>query len=110
MQRGLGAWVCIFLLSTCFATSAAAQELGSTSAGKDYAQRVCAACHDIEKDDVALFTDVPSFQEIADTQGMSPRALRVWLQTSHPNMPDIIIPADDMDNVIAYIMSLKTPK
>jgi hypothetical protein len=57
-----------------------------------------------------MFTDVPSFQEIADTQGMSPRALRVWLQTSHPKMPDLIIPADDMDNVIAYIMSLKTPR
>lgn len=106
MQRRLGAWACIFLL----ATSAAAQELGSTSAGKDYAQRICAACHDIEKGDVALFTDVPSFQEIADTQGMSPRALRVWLQTSHPKMPDLIIPADDMDNVIAYIMSLRTPR
>jgi hypothetical protein len=53
---------------------------------------------------------VPSFQEIADTQGMSPRALRVWLQTSHPKMPDLIIPADDMDNVIAYIMSLRTPR
>jgi cytochrome c2 len=106
MQRGLGAGVCIFLL----ATSATAQELGSPSAGKEYAQRVCAACHDIEKGDDALFTDLPSFQEIADTQGMSPRALRVWLQTSHPNMPDIIIPADDMDNVIAYIMSLRSPR
>jgi mono/diheme cytochrome c family protein len=106
MQRSLGVLACTFLL----ATSTAAEELGSTSAGKVYAQRVCAACHDVEKDDVALFTDVPSFQQIADTQGMSPRALRVWLQTSHPNMPDLIIPPDDMDNVISYIMSLKTPK
>jgi mono/diheme cytochrome c family protein len=106
MRRCLHALAWMLLL----ATSTAAVELGSASAGKDYAQRVCAACHDIEKDDVALFTDVPSFQEIADTQGMSPRALRVWLQTSHPKMPDLIIPADDMDNVIAYIMSLKTPR
>lgn len=106
MPRSLGALVCALLL----ATNAAAVELGSTSAGRDYAQRVCAACHEIEKGTAALFTDVPSFQEIADTQGMSPRALRVWLQTSHPNMPDLIIPPDDMDNVIAYIMSLPTPK
>jgi mono/diheme cytochrome c family protein len=106
MPRSFGALTCALL----FTTSAAAVELGSESAGKDYAQRICAACHDIEKDDVALFTDVPSFQEIADTQGMSPRALRVWLQTSHPNMPDLIVPPDDMDNVIAYIMSLRTPK
>jgi cytochrome c2 len=106
MPRTFAVLACALLL----AGNAAAVELGEKSAGQDYAKRVCAACHDIEKGDVALFTDVPSFQEIADTQGMSPRALRVWLQTSHPNMPDLIIAPDDMDNVIAYIMSLKTPK
>jgi hypothetical protein len=41
---------------------------------------------------------------------MTPRALVVWMSTSHPNMPDLIIPPDDMDNVIAYIMSLRTKK
>jgi hypothetical protein len=93
-----------------FCTNAYAVELGSKDAGHDYAQRICFACHDIEKGDIGLFNAVPSFQKIADTQGMSPLALRVWLQTSHPNMPDLIITPDDMDNVIAYIMSLKTPK
>jgi hypothetical protein len=41
---------------------------------------------------------------------MTARALAVWLQTSHPTMPDFIIPPGDMDNVIAYIMSLRTPR
>jgi hypothetical protein len=41
---------------------------------------------------------------------MTPRALVVWLTTSHPNMPDIILAPDDMDNVVAYIMSLRTKK
>jgi mono/diheme cytochrome c family protein len=91
-------------------SAAAAVELGNKERGLAYAQQVCADCHAVEKDTSYLFTDIPSFQEIADTQGMSPRALAVWLQTSHPNMPDLIIPPDDMDNVIAYIMSLRTPK
>ncbi|MCZ7595452.1 cytochrome c [Hyphomicrobium sp.] len=89
---------------------ASAVELGDKDAGHAYAQKVCADCHAVEKDTNFLFTDIPSFQEVADSQGMSPRALAVWLQTSHPNMPDFIIPPDDMDNVIAYIMSLRTPK
>jgi hypothetical protein len=32
---------------------------------------------------------------------------RVWMQTSHPGMPDLILEPQDMDNVIAYILSLK---
>ena len=34
-------------------------------------------------------------------------ALTVWLTTSHPTMPNIIVEPPDMDNVIAYILSLK---
>ncbi len=52
--------------------------------------------------------DAPSFQSVADTTGMSARALVVWLQTSHPTMPDLILKPDEMDNVVAYIMSLRT--
>ena len=39
---------------------------------------------------------------------MTERALAVWLQNPHPNMPNFILPQADMDNVIAYIMSLKS--
>jgi mono/diheme cytochrome c family protein len=89
---------------------ALAVELGNAAAGLEYAQKVCADCHAVEEDTVRHFTDVPSFQEVADTDGMTARALVVWLTTSHPNMPDIIVPPDDMDNVVAYIMSLRTKK
>lgn len=85
-------------------------ELGDKDKGHAYAQKFCADCHPVEKDENVLFGDVPSFQEVADSEGMSPRALAVWLRTSHPNMPDFIIPPDDIDNIIAYIMSLRTPK
>jgi mono/diheme cytochrome c family protein len=95
---------------TALSIPAAAVELGNKEAGHAYAEKHCSGCHAIDKDATLLFSDVPSFQEIADTQGMSPQALVVWFQTSHPNMPDLIIPPDDMDNVIAYIMSLRTPK
>jgi mono/diheme cytochrome c family protein len=89
---------------------ALAVELGNAAAGLEYAQKVCADCHAVEPDTAMLFSQVPSFQEVADTTGMTPRALVVWLTTSHPNMPDIILAPDDMDNVVAYIMSLRTKK
>jgi mono/diheme cytochrome c family protein len=89
---------------------AVAVELGNATAGLEYARKVCADCHAVDNDTVMLFSQVPSFQEVADTEGMTPRALVVWLSTSHPNMPDLIIPPDDMDNLVAYIMSLRTKK
>lgn len=91
-------------------TAAGAVELGNAQLGKEYAAKVCADCHDIEPGgEFSTNPAAPSFQEVADTQGMSPRALAVWLQSSHPTMPDFILADDQIDNLIAYIMSLKTP-
>ncbi|CAN1721235.1 Subtilisin-like protease SBT4.7 [Hyphomicrobium sp. 1Nfss2.1] len=107
MQRVVG------LLALCLSVlviPAGAVELGNKEEGHAYAQKFCTECHAIEKDESMLFSEVPSFQEVADSEGMSPRALSVWLRTSHPNMPDFIIPPDDIDNLVAYIMSLRTPK
>jgi mono/diheme cytochrome c family protein len=91
--------------------AAAAQDLGTPELGKEYAARGCVECHDVEaRGEISPNPDAPSFQSVADTPGMSARALAVWLQTSHPTMPNLIIKPDDMDNVIAYIMSLRTPR
>ena len=49
------------------------------------------------------------FQTVANAPGMTEMALTVWLQTSHPTMPNIILEQDDLRNVVAYIRSLKTP-
>jgi hypothetical protein len=39
---------------------------------------------------------------------MTDRTLRVWLQSSHPTMPNFILTTDERNNVIAYILSLKS--
>ncbi len=101
---------CLVLLLPVLTLAAGAVELGDKEKGHAYAQKFCADCHGVEKGEHVLFGDVPGFQDVADSEGMSPRALAVWLRTSHPTMPDLIIPPDDIDNVIAYTMSLKTPK
>jgi hypothetical protein len=90
---------------------AAAVELGNAAVGHDYARDVCAECHAVEKGEtISPILEAPPFQEVADTQGMSARALVVWLQSPHPTMPDLILPAQDADNVIAYILSLRSPR
>lgn len=38
---------------------------------------------------------------------MSRTALIVWFQTPDPTMPNLVLDAEDLDNVIAYILGLK---
>jgi hypothetical protein len=38
---------------------------------------------------------------------MSPTALQAALRTSHRTMPNIILDADEMRDVVAYILTLK---
>jgi mono/diheme cytochrome c family protein len=87
---------------------AAAQE-ADIDAGAAYAKQVCAACHAmLANQENSPLLEAPPFQEVADTPGMTELALSVWLQSSHPTMPNIVLKQDDLRNVIAYIRSLKT--
>jgi hypothetical protein len=36
--------------------------------------------------------------------------LNVRMQTPHPAMPNLIIPIEERDNLISYIMSLRVPR
>lgn len=76
-------------------------------AGKAYAEDVCAACHAVRAGETSspVFEATP-FQNVADTPGMTELALSVWLQSSHPTMPNIVLSQDEMRNVTAYIRSL----
>lgn len=107
-MRTINLAVAIFMLTSL---AAAAVELGDAKQGQEYAKQVCAECHGVEAgEEFSPVADAPSFQDVADTPGMSPRALAVWLQSPHPTMPNLILPTDVSDNVIAYIMSLRTPR
>lgn len=90
--------------------SAEAQQIGNVADGLAYARAHCAECHGVETtgEDFSPNVDAPDFSVVANTPGMTERALLVWLQTSHPTMPNFMIPAEARDDLVAYIMSLKT--
>lgn len=102
-------YVAITLLLASLPLSARAEQLGDAGKGQIYARTHCAECHAVEPaaDDISPDFAAPRFADVANTPGMTERALAVWLQTSHPTMPDFIIPEADRDDIIAYIMSLK---
>lgn len=84
----------------------AAEDAGDPQAGFEYAKQVCSVCHGISEEKSPL-PKATRFREVADRPGMTGTALAVWMQTSHPTMPNIIVEKNDMLNVIAYILSLK---
>jgi mono/diheme cytochrome c family protein len=89
------------------AASAAAQE-GDVAAGQAYAKQVCAECHAVlPNEQISPLPEAPTFQNVANMRGMTEMALSVFLQTSHPTMPNIVLKPDDLRNVVAYIVSLK---
>jgi len=94
-----------FVLTSATAVIAAEKE-GDPQAGFEYAHAYCATCHGISEEKSPL-PQAPRFRHVADTTGMTATALQVWMQTSHPTMPNIIVEPKDMRDIIAYILSLK---
>lgn len=91
------------------APAGAAAQDADVEAGAAYAEQVCAACHAVlANEQYSPLPEAPTFQSVADTPGMTELALTVFLQSSHPTMPNIILTQDEMRNVVAYIRSLKT--
>jgi mono/diheme cytochrome c family protein len=86
-----------------------AQEVGQPGQGALLAKQVCAECHAVTKGAVASPNpSAPAFETLASTPGITSTALFAALQTSHRTMPNLVFKGDDMVNVIAYILSLKS--
>jgi tetratricopeptide (TPR) repeat protein len=87
---------------------AEAIDVGDAREGLAYAQRVCATCHNVlRKNAASPNKQAPPFTAIANTPGMSVTGLTVWSRTSHRTMPNLVIEPADMDDLIAYILSLR---
>ncbi len=85
-----------------------AAELGDPARGSEFAQVVCAECHAVLPENrTSPVAAAPSFKAIANSPGMTHMALIVWFHSPHPTMPQLVLETEDMDNVIAYILSLK---
>ena len=106
---------CAILGLIVFAVTAAescnplwAQNIGNAREGAMLARQVCAECHGVLANDTKSPNPMaPTFVSAAAAPGMTERALRVWLQSPHPTMPNLVLTNDQKDNVIAYIIGLK---
>ena len=93
------------LTATAFSVNA---QDGDVAAGRTFAREACITCHVVEPTNVSprVVAIGPNFQDVANTKGMTATALRVFLTTSHPKMPNLILTPEQITDVSAYILSL----
>lgn len=87
---------------------AAAQDEGDATAGRRLAETWCSSCHVV---DPALHhgsdNGAPAFSAVAAMSSTTPLALRAFLQTPHAQMPDLHLSRNEIDDLAAYILSLR---
>jgi len=109
----LGAAVVIALAAAgCHAVDPPAER------GHQIAEQWCAECHRVSPDDpsgsraghiLPPSMPGPAFMTIADRPGTDARSLRHFMDELHLPMPTYRFRPPEQDDIIAYILSLKTP-
>ncbi len=79
------------------------QQAGDPAAGQRFAEASCLSCHG----SAAAVPNAPAVRADAAMPSNTARSLDVFLRTSHPPMPNLILSATQRDDVIAYILSLR---
>jgi mono/diheme cytochrome c family protein len=107
---GTAALVSGLILAGCATSSTVSEQSeGDLAAGRAYAVRTCAQCHNVTVRNprpLGIF-GAPDFYAVANAKTTSGLGLTVFLTTPHPTMPNLIIAPEDRRNVIAYILSLR---
>ncbi len=88
--------------------AALAQSLeGNPLRGSQIATTLCSSCHRVLPVTLSDKRDPPSFQSVGDLPSTTGLALKVFLRSNHQNMPNLILADADLNDVIAYILSMK---
>ena len=81
---------------------------GNPAAGYRLAQSACSSCHVIDRSQATSgATGAPTFSAVARMSSTTPISLRVFLQSPHGRMPNVKLSHQEIDDLVAYILSLK---
>jgi mono/diheme cytochrome c family protein len=101
-------WIMLAVLRAVIAAGLAfvpslahAQQAGNVSKGQRIVEGSCQACHR------SGASRAPSFAAIGRMPSTTALSLGVYMRTSHPTMPNLVLSPAELDDVIAYVLSLK---
>ena len=76
--------------------------------GERLARRWCATCHVVAADQVQANADAPSLAAIAARRDLDPAKLSFLLLTPHPTMPELALRRTEAEDIVAYIVKLRS--
>jgi mono/diheme cytochrome c family protein len=95
--------IAALLSLTFFASLTGAASAADTANGKRLAERWCASCHVVAKDQKHGNTQAPPFSEIANKPGLTAASIALFLLRPHPPMPDMSLTRNEAGDLAAYI-------
>ena len=94
-------------------TASEAENLPGPSAekGQELAEKFCSGCHIIRAEQEGTApVGPPSFASIANKPGQTAEQIKGALEAPHPPMPDMHLTNNEMQDIIAYLETLRTNK
>lgn len=98
-------WILLFgalLVGTVPAAVWAQAQVGGAATGQKIAASTCLSCHAMSGSGSAA-----SLSRIAQMHSTTSMSLHAFLMTPHANMPNYRLTPDEIDDVVAYILSLR---
>jgi mono/diheme cytochrome c family protein len=87
----------------------AQDDVAAISAGRALGLKWCSECHLVEKGQPTPPSDaVPSWYAVAKDPATTEAGLHAFFATPHKQMPNIMLTRQETDEIIAYILSLKS--
>jgi cytochrome c len=109
MHAGLAiiaAIAALILIRLHYANGAAAPS-ESVAAGHRLAEAWCKSCHAIGAATAGVANTAPDFVAVANQPSTTALSLKVFLQSNHPSMPNLVLTPAQSDDLVKYILSLK---
>jgi mono/diheme cytochrome c family protein len=102
-------WIILIGVAATLAAAPPPPDLpGDPAAGYRLAQSSCSSCHLIDRSQATIGPNgAPTFSAVARMSSTTPISLRVFLQSPHSKMPNLKLTHDEIDDLVAYILSLK---
>jgi cytochrome c len=79
----------------------------SVAEGHRLAEAWCKSCHALDATAGGTSNTAPDFAAVANQPSTTALALRVFLQSSHPSMPNLVLTPGQTDDLVSYILSMK---
>ena len=119
LRRLLNALILVLVAAVTTAQAQPQDVAGDINAGHNVALNTCSTCHVAAADQPfapMLLRPAPNFRDLANRPSTSAQSLRQFLTTTHMDlataqgMPNPMLTDDQLRDVIAYVLSLRTKR